>query len=78
MMTDRHSFLAFIAVLVAIIAVYSIAAYVTWLGKPVEALGISGVGTGLIGVLGTFKPSNRNTAPIVQTGDSATVNEAQP
>ena len=77
-MTDRHSFLAFIAVLVAIIAVYSIAAYVTWLGKPVEALGISGVGTGLIGVLGTFKPSNRNGSPIVQTGDSSTVNEAQP
>ena len=76
-MTDRHSFLSFIAVLVAIIVVYAVAAVVVWLGKPVEALGISSVGTGLIGVLGTFRPSStRAAAPIVQTGDAATVNEA--
>ena len=74
-MNDKFGFLAFMAVLVAIIAVYAIAAYVVWLGKPVEALGISGVGTGLIGVLGTFKPSSRG---IVQTGDDATVNEGKP
>ena len=76
-MNDRHGYLAFVAVLIAIIIVYAIAAFVVWLGKPVEALGISGVGTGLIGVLGTFRPPS-NRAPIVQTGDDATVNEGKP
>jgi len=75
-MTDRHSFLAFVAVLVTMIALYIIAAVMVWLDKDIAAVGFGGASTGLIGVLGTFRPSNRGGASVVQTGDAATVNEA--
>ena len=60
-MSDRYSFLAFLAVLCAIVILYTIGAILAFNGKPMEALGLGGAGTGLIGILGTFKP--RTTQP---------------
>ena len=75
-MTNRQSLIAFLAVLITMIALYIIAAVMVALDKDIAAVGFGGASTGLIGVLGTFRPANRGAAPIVQTGDSATVNEA--
>jgi hypothetical protein len=60
-MTDLYTFRAFLAVLVAIVVLYAIGAILAYNGKPMEALGLGGAGTGLIGILGTFKP--RTTTP---------------
>jgi len=75
-MNERYSFLAYLATLSGIVLVTAIGAVLVALDRDIAALGVGGIGMGLIGALGTFKPSNRGNAPIVQTGDSATVNEA--
>lgn len=56
MANEHHALAAFIAVLLAIVALSIIAAVLAWHGKNVEALGLSGAVTGLIGVAGTFRP----------------------
>lgn len=55
-MTERHTLIAFLSVLAAIVALFCIASLLLYFGKSVEAIGIGGVMTGLIGILGTFKP----------------------
>lgn len=55
-MTDRHSLIAFISILVSICFLASIAAWLAYNGKYAEALGFGGLTTGLVGVLGTFRP----------------------
>jgi drug/metabolite transporter (DMT)-like permease len=75
-MTERYSFLAYLATLAAIVLVCIIGGVLVAIDRDIAALGIGGVGMGLIGALGTFKPSTRGSASVVQTGDSATVNEA--
>lgn len=60
-MTDRHTLIAFLCVLGAIVVLFCIASVLLYFGKSVEAIGIGGVMTGLIGILGTFKP--RTTTP---------------
>jgi hypothetical protein len=60
-MTESYTYKAFIAVLIAIVILYGIGATLAYFGKPMEALGLGGAGTGLIGILGTFKP--RTAAP---------------
>ncbi len=60
-MTERHTLVAFLATLSAIVVLVALGAYVGGLGKSTEALGIGAAVTGLIGVIGTFKP--RTTAP---------------
>ena len=59
-MTDRHNLIAFLAVLGAIVLLFVAACICLVLGKSVEAIGIGGVMTGLIGVLGTFRPRQNN------------------
>jgi hypothetical protein len=59
--SERYTFYAFVCVLVAIVVLYTIGAVLAFNGKPMEALGLGGAGTGLIGILGTFKP--RTTTP---------------
>jgi hypothetical protein len=54
--TERHTLIAFLCVLGAIVILFMIASALLYLGKSVEAIGIGGVMTGLIGILGTFKP----------------------
>jgi hypothetical protein len=60
-MTERHTLIAFMSVLGSIVLLFCIASILLYFGKSVEAIGIGGVMTGLIGILGTFKP--RTTAP---------------
>lgn len=74
MTEDRHSLIAFLATLGAIIVLFIAACVCLVLGKSVEAIGIGGVMTGLIGVLGTFRPrqaatSNVENANTVNQGD---------
>jgi uncharacterized membrane protein len=59
-MSDRHMLIAFLATLGAIVVLFGMAAYCLYHGKSVEAVGIGGVMTGLIGVLGTFRPQHRD------------------
>ena len=57
-MNERHILIAFLATLIAIVVLVITGAIMAANGKPVEALGIGGAVTGLIGVIGTFKPRN--------------------
>lgn len=73
-MTEKHSLIAFLAVLGAIVVLYAIGAALAFQGKPVEALGLGGAGTGLIGLLGAMtrsRPtSNVEKAETVNQGDA--------
>jgi hypothetical protein len=55
-LVTKYSFFCFCATLAAIVLLYSLGALLAWSGRPAEALGIGGAGTGLIGILGGFKP----------------------
>lgn len=55
-MSDNHTLIAFLATLGTIAALFVAACVCLIWGKSVEAIGIGGVMTGLIGVLGTFRP----------------------
>lgn len=55
-MSDRHTLIAFMAVLIAIVVLFCIASILLYFGRSVEAIGIGGVMTGLIGILGSFRP----------------------
>lgn len=73
-MTERHSIIAFCAILFAICYLASIAAVLAWHAKYAEALGFGGITTGLVGVLGTFRPKqptgNVERAETVNQGGS--------
>lgn len=60
-MSERHTLIAFLSVLGAICYLATIAAILAWNGRYAEALGFGGLTTGLVGVIGTFKP--RTTSP---------------
>lgn len=81
-MSEKYTFYAFLATLVAIVTLVVAGAILGLNGRPVEALGIGGAVTGLIGVIGTFKP--RTTAPDeaqavkVAPGDTLPVTETPP
>lgn len=72
-MDDKHNLIAFLAVLGAIVLLFGISALCLYNGRSVEAIGIGGVMTGLIGVLGTFRP--RQATANVERAD--TVNQGQ-
>lgn len=58
-MNDRHTLIAFLAVLAAIVLLFCVACLLLYFGRSVEAIGVGGVMTGLIGILGTFRPQQR-------------------
>lgn len=60
-MTERHTLIAFMATLLAIVVLVGMALAALSRGQSLEAVGIGGAVTGLIGVLGTFRP--RTPAP---------------
>ena len=66
MNNDNHTLIAFISVLSAIVILFLAACVCLFWGKSVEAIGIGGVMTGLIGVLGSFRPQSK---PSGQPGD---------
>lgn len=57
-MTNKHQLIAFLSTLSAIVILVGLGAYMASQGKSAEALGIGGAVTGLIGVIGTFRPRN--------------------
>lgn len=57
-MSQRHSLIAFCVLVFGILYLASIAAFLAFYGKYAEALGFGGLTTGLVGVLGTFRPKN--------------------
>lgn len=60
-MSERHTLFAFCATLIAICYLASIAAVLAYNGKYAEALGFGGLTTGLVGVIGTFRPRGPTT-----------------
>jgi hypothetical protein len=56
-MTDKHTLIAFVAVLISIVLLVAIGAGLVAMGRTVEALGVGAAVSGLIGVLGTFRPA---------------------
>jgi hypothetical protein len=73
---DNHTLIAFLATLGAIVLLFVSACVCLAFGKSVEAIGIGGVMTGLIGVLGTFRPKSGATATTT-TGDVTVNKEGQ-
>ena len=57
-MSDRQTLTAFCVLISAICYLATVAAVLAWAGKYVEALGFGGLTTGLVGVLGSFRPKN--------------------
>jgi len=55
-MNAHHSLIAYLSTLAAIVILVLAGAYMAVSGKNIEAVGIGGAVTGLIGVLGTFRP----------------------
>ena len=62
-MTTHHNLIAFLATLVAIVVLVLVGAWMASTGRPAEALGIGGAVTGLIGVIGTFRPKQPEVQP---------------
>lgn len=56
-MSAKQAFYAYIATLIALVVVALIGGVMLALGRDAEALGMTALVTGLIGVLGTFKPA---------------------
>lgn len=76
MNAENHTLIAFLAVLGAIVLLFIAACFCLFYGKSVEAIGIGGVMTGLIGVLGSFRPQSK---PSGMPGDPvATTEEGKP
>ncbi len=59
-MSDKYTLIAFMATLSAIVVLVLAGAWMAMQGRNSEALGIGGAVTGLIGVIGTFKPRTTN------------------
>lgn len=60
-MNDRQPLIAFGLLLFAICYLATVAAWLAAQGKYAEALGFGGITTGLVGVLGTFRPKGSVT-----------------
>lgn len=75
-MTDRHPLIAFALLLFAICYLATVAAWLASQGKYAEALGFGGITTGLVGVLGTFRP--RSNVTIDQPPEKPIPVEPQP
>ena len=72
-MTERHTLIAFLATLIAIVIMVGMALVALARGQSLEAVGIGGAVTGLIGVLGTFKPRTTTPDPVVPPVDGQPV-----
>lgn len=74
-MTQRHSLVAFVVLVGAICYLATVAAYLAAQGKYAEALGFGGITTGLVGVLGTFRP--KIDTPAGTPSDPVSVKDAE-
>ncbi len=73
MNAERHSLVAFIAILAAICYLATVAAILAARKQYAEALGFGGLTTGLVGVLGTFRP--KASGPAGTPADPVNVQE---
>ena len=71
MLRQRDALFAFIATLVAICFLASVAAILAYHERYSEALGMGGVLTGLIGVIGTMKPRELPPKPVESETDAS-------
>lgn len=69
-MSERQALTAFCVLVGAICYLATVAAVLAWKGRYAEALGFGGLTTGLVGVLGTFRPKNALSS-ITQRSPSA-------
>ena len=60
MIDKHHSLIAYLCTLAAIVSLVIAGAWFASSGRNIEALGIGGAVTGLIGVLGTFRPRQQD------------------
>ncbi len=60
-MSEKHKFQAFIAALVVLVILFLAACLLAYHGRSVEALGISGVMTGIITLLGALVGTKQQT-----------------
>ena len=60
-MNDKHLIVAFMATLLSIVTLVITGSVIAMQGRSTEALGIGAAVTGLIGVIGTFKPRGSTT-----------------
>lgn len=75
-MTDRHSLIAFLSLIAAICYLATVAAVLAARKQYAEALGFGGITTGLVGVLGTFRPRTGGTTPEGTPSDPVSVKDA--
>ncbi len=68
-MNENHQLIAFLSVLGAIVILVALGAFLSARGQSTEALGIGAAVTGLIGVIGTFRPRNPVVENSTQSGD---------
>lgn len=66
----QHTLIAFLATLTAIVVLVLAGAWLANTGKSTEALGIGAAVTGLIGVLGTFRPRQQVAAETQGSNDA--------
>ncbi|MDB5687862.1 MAG: hypothetical protein JWR77_2451 [Rhizorhabdus sp.] len=62
MTSEKHGLIAFCAILAAICYLATIAAFLAYQQRYAEALGFGGITTGLVGVIGTFKPRTQGVS----------------
>lgn len=75
-MTQRHSLIAFSLLLLAICYLATVAAWLASQGKYAEALGFGGLTTGLVGVIGGFRP--KTDTPAGTPADPVNVKDSAP
>ncbi len=68
-MTEADRFRAFVACLITLAIMFALACLLAWAGRSVEALGISGALTGLIGLAGVLAGTRQPSSGTTQTGD---------
>lgn len=75
MTNDHFNLIAFLSVIGAIVILVIVGAILAINAKSVEALGIAGAVTGLIGVVGTFKPRSASeaTTTVTNTAEETTI-----
>lgn len=78
-MTERHSLTAFCVLVGAICYLATVAAVLAWAGRYAEALGFGGLTTGLVGVLGSFRPKASTIAVdhAAQVGPNTSTTEGE-
>ncbi len=80
-MSEKYNLIAFLSVLASIVGLVALGASLARQGQSTEALGIGAAVTGLIGVIGTFRPKaspeNQDVTVTNSPKDSIPVTEGE-